>query len=110
VGLAITGRGQVIVYHHCLSSIPPRPNVSPPLHPISMSEHLFSRLADTTLDGSPSRLARIATDLLSDSRVIDDVINKIVEQCIAKERISPLFRFIEASLVVRPHSHHADGI
>jgi len=50
---------------------------------------------------SPTKLARLANAAISDARKIPVLVQAVVDQCRSSQRVTPLFRFLEASLVVR---------
>jgi len=49
---------------------------------------------------SLTKLARLANTTISDARKTAVVVRAVVDQCNSSQRITPLFRFLEASLVV----------
>ena len=67
------------------------------------------RMSQATLDppnpvsdsASPTKLARLANAVISDDRKIPVLVQAVVDQCRSSQRVAPLFRFLEASLVVR---------
>jgi len=53
---------------------------------------------------SPAKLARLANASISDARRTAILVQVVADQCHSSQRVTPLFRFLEAALVVRSFS------
>jgi hypothetical protein len=49
---------------------------------------------------SPSRIARLANEAITDSTRLTALVENVVEQCVETNRATPLLRFLEATLTV----------
>jgi hypothetical protein len=65
-----------------------------------MFQETLNLLSSTSDYPSPTKLARQANATISDSRKIAVLVQAVVDQCRSSQRVTPLFRFLEASLVV----------